>query len=129
MSGLLSLILPALVPVLADGARGLIARFTQGAGAQPANVDETIKLMEAQTARLQALSELDKLAPNASAWVANLRGAFRYIAVAGVLLATLGAVLFGADQVPEPVQLVLLDLSGACMSFIIGERMYIGLRK
>ncbi len=129
MTGLLSLVLPALVPVLADGVRGLIARVTQGAGAQPANVGEAIQLMEAQTARLQALAEMDKLAPNASPWVADLRGAFRYVAVAIIITATLGAVLFAADQVPEPVQLVLLDLSGACMSFIIGERMYIGLRK
>ncbi len=129
MSGLLALILPALVPVLTDGVRGMIARYTQGAGAQPANVGEAIQLMEAQTARLQALAQLDQVAPNASPWVADLRGAFRYVAVAVILLATLCAALFGADLVPEAVQLVLLDMSGACMSFIIGERMYIGLRK
>ncbi len=121
-----TLIVPALVPAIADGFRGLLARFTQGRGAQPQNVDEQIKLMQAQTDRVKALAEVDALAPNAAAWVANLRGSFRYVAVGVVLLTTLVATLCKAD--PEAL-LVLLDLSGASMSFIIGERMYLGLKK
>jgi hypothetical protein len=31
--------------------------------------------------------------------------------------------------VPEAITLIMLDLSGACMSFVIGERMYLTLRK
>lgn len=121
-----SILLPALVPALADGLRGLFARFTQGKGAQPQNVAETIQLMQAQTDRVKALAEIDALSPNASAWVANLRGAFRYCAVGGILLTTMVAVLVKAE--PGSVA-VLLELSGASMSFIIGERMYLGLKK
>ena len=121
-----TLILPAIVPAIADGLRGLFARFTHGKGAQPQSVAESIQLMQAQTDRVKALAEVDALSPSASPWVANLRGAFRYAAVGGILLTTLAAVLAQAESAAV---LVLLDLSGASMSFIIGERMYLGLKK
>ncbi len=126
MSGLLSLLLPAFLPVAADAVRGLIARFTGGSGAQPQNVAEAIQLINAQTARVEAMAKLDAPAGNVSKWVANLRASFRYIAVGVILLATLAAVFVGVE---EAALLVLLDLSGACMSFIIGERMYLKLRQ
>lgn len=121
-----NLILPALVPALADGVRGLFARFTQGKGAQPQNVGEQIQLMQAQTERVRALAELDALSPAAAPWVANLRGAFRYVAVGGILTAT----IVGSFVKIDPAALaVMLDLSGASMAFIIGERMYLGLKR
>lgn len=125
-----TILVPALVPALADGVRALFGRLSGGAGAQPQNVDEVIKLMEAQTSRVQSLAELDKLAPNASPWVADLRGAFRYVIVGGITLTTL-IVLIVSSFVPfsEAVLLLLLDLTGAGMSFILGERMYLGLKK
>ncbi|MEH6434248.1 hypothetical protein [Massilia sp. DD77] len=122
---LLTMIAPALVPALSDGLRGLIAKFTGSAGAQPQNVGEAIQLMEAQTRRVQALAELDKLPDGAAQWVVNLRGAFRYVVCGGVVAATVAGTYAGVD----PIFLALLyDLSGASMSFIIGERMYIKLR-
>lgn len=126
MSALLTLLLPALVPALSDGLRGIFARVTQGKGALPQNIDESIRLMQAQTERLQALAQLDTLSPNASPWVADLRGAFRYVAVGAILLSTVAGVFAGIDSAALAV---LLDMSGASMSFIIGERMYLGLRK
>ena len=126
MGTLLTVLLPSLIPVLADGFRGLFAKITGIAGAQPQNVNEAIALMEAQTKRLQALAELDRLAPNVSPWVANLRGAFRYIAVGSIEFAAIVAVYTPGL---EPAALsVLLELAGASMSFIIGERMYLGLK-
>lgn len=122
---LMTILAPALVPALADGVRSLIGKFTGGAGAQPQNVAEAIQLMEAQTKRVQALAELDKLPDGASRWVVDLRGAFRYVVCGGVLAGAVGGVLLGVDQAAS---LVLLDLGGACMSFIIGERMYLNLR-
>ena len=59
LSSVASLILPALVPVVSDGVRGIIAKFTGGAGGQPQNVEERVKLMEAEAAKLQALAALD----------------------------------------------------------------------
>lgn len=121
----LTMILPALVPALTDGVRGLIAKVTGGAGAQPQNVGEAIQLMQAQTARVQALAELDKLPDGASRWVIDLRGAFRYVVCGGLV----GAAVIGTWAEVTPAFLVLLyDMAGASMSFIIGERMYINLR-
>lgn len=125
MGNLLTLLLPALMPALSDGIRGIVTRISGGAGALPQNVDDKIKLMQAETAKLQALAQLDTPAGNLSQWVADLRGSFRYLAVSGIVLATLAGVFSGIDA---GALLVLLDLSGACMSFIIGERMYLRLK-
>lgn len=122
---LITILAPALVPAISDGVRSIIAKWTGSAGAQPQNVAETIQLMEAQTKRVQALAELDKLPDGAAQWVVNLRGSFRYIVCGGVVGAAVVGVLSGVD---EAAGLILLDLGGACMSFIIGERMYIKLR-
>jgi hypothetical protein len=121
----MTILAPAILPAAADAVRGIVAKFTGSAGAQPQNVAETIQLMEAQTKRVQALAELDRLPDGASKWVVDLRGSFRYIVCGGVVGAAVVGVLTGVD---EAAGLVLLDLGGACMSFIIGERMYIKLR-
>lgn len=129
MGTFLTMILPALVPALADGLRGLVGRITHGAGAMPQSVDERIRLMQAESAKLQALALLDAPGPGTASWVQSFRASFRYIAVSVVILATLGAAFAGEDVVAEGVMLVLLDLTGACMSFIIGERMYLKLAR
>ena len=121
MTALLSLLLPALVPVASDAVRGIISKFTGGAGAIPQNVDEEIRLMEAKTKNLQALAELDKPMGNISQWVADLRASFRYIAAGVVILAAVSTVFI-------PVNPEVADLSwGAAQSvwsFIFGDRMY-----
>lgn len=127
MGSLLTLIIPAIIPALTDGLRGLIARITGGAGAQPQNITEAIALMKAQTERVQALAALDQLPANVSPWVANLRGAFRYVAVGGIELAAIIAV-FTPGLEPGALS-IMLELAGASMSFIIGERMYLSIKR
>lgn len=122
-----SVLFPALIPALTDGVRGIFAKFTKGAGGTPQNVSERINLMQAETARLQALAEIDKPIGEPSRWVTDLRASFRYIAIVIIWLATIAAVF--TPTVPEAITLIMLDLSGACMSFVIGERMYLTLRK
>ena len=121
-----TMILPALIPALSDGLRGLFARFTQGKGAQPQNITEQIQLMQAQTERVKALAEMDSVSPNASAWVVNVRGVFRYAAVGSILIATIVGLVAG---ISETSQAMLLDMAGACMAFIIGERMYLWIKR
>ena len=127
MNSILSLIFPSVIPVLADGVRGLFAKFSGGAGGTPQNVDERIKLMEAETARLQALAEIDKPSGEPSKWVTDFRASFRYVAIVTIWIATIAAV-FTPGVMPS-ITLMMLDLSGACMSFVIGERMYLSLKK
>jgi len=55
----LEVVLPSLIPVAVDGIRGLINKLTGGAGAKPSNPDDVVKLMEAETKRLQALAALE----------------------------------------------------------------------
>lgn len=122
-----SVLFPALLPALTDGVRGIFAKFTGGAGGSPQNVTERIQLMQAESERLKALAEIDKPIGEPDKWVTNLRSSFRYIAIIIIWLATVSAVF--TPSVPEAITLILLDLSGACMSFVIGERMYLTLRK
>jgi hypothetical protein len=126
-SGLASLIFPALMPALTDGLRGIFAKVTGGAGGTPQNVGERIQLMQAETARLQALADIDKPSGEPSRWVTDMRSSFRYIAILIIWLATIAAVF--TPDIAQPITLMMLDLSGACMSFVIGERMYLSLKK
>ena len=123
-----SLILPALVPAFSDGVRGIIAKFTGGAGGQPQNVEERVKLMEAEAAKLQALAALDGVNGEPSKWIINLRASFRYVIISAIMIFT-GIIVFTPDIVGASVVAVFLDMTGACMSFVIGERMYLTLRK
>jgi hypothetical protein len=122
-----SVLFPALIPALTDGVRGIFAKFTGGAGGTPQNVNERIQLMQAETERLKALAEIDKPVGEASLWVTDLRTSFRYISIILIWIATVTAVF--TPTIPEGITLIMLDLSGACMSFVIGERMYLTLRK
>lgn len=128
MTSLISLILPALVPAFADGARSLIAKFTGGAGGQPQNMKERIELMKAESEKLQALAALDTPTGEPSKWIINLRASFRYIIISSIMIFT-AIVVFNADVVGATVVAVFLDMTGACMSFVIGERMYLTLKK
>ena len=125
---IVSLILPALVPAFADGARGLIAKFTGGAGGQPQNIAERIELMKAEAEKLQALAALDNPTGEPSKWIIDLRASFRYVIISAIMIFT-AIVVFNPDIVGAAVVAVFLDMTGACMSFVIGERMYLTLKK
>lgn len=118
---ILGMILPALLPMVTDGLRGLFAKLTGGAGGMPVNLAERIQLMQAETEKLKALAEVDRPSGEVSRWVSDLRASFRYISIIAIWGVTGVAVVAGAA---EAYTLVLLDLSGMCMSFIIGERFY-----
>jgi len=128
ISSVASLILPALVPAFSDGVRGIIAKFTGGAGGQPQNVEERVKLMEAEAAKLQALAALDGVNGEPSKWIINLRASLRYIIISAIMLFT-AIIVFNPEVVGAGVVAVFLDMTGACMSFVIGERMYLTLKK
>jgi hypothetical protein len=129
MGSILSLIFPALVPVFTDGVRGVFARITGGAGGQPQNVAERVQLMEAEAQKLQAMSALDGTVTGQPAqWIVDLRASFRYVIISAILLFT-GVIVFYPNIVGASVIAVFLDMSGACMSFVIGERMYLSIKK
>ena len=117
---ILETVLPALLPAVADGMRGLFNRFTGGAGAKPTNVNEVIALMEAETARLRALAELDA-AGNVSQWVANVRAMQRPTAVALIILAYLLAICGGT---PESAIEGISQFAAMVTFYLFGDRGY-----
>lgn len=121
MSTLLSLIIPALVPVASDAARGIVGRLTGVAGAVPQNVDEEIRLLEARTRNLQAIAELDRPSGNISQWVADLRASFRYIAAGVVILAAVSTLY---APISESVADLAWQAAQSVWAFIFGDRMY-----
>jgi len=128
----IALVLPALIPVFADGLRAIFTRLTDGAGVRPANTAEAIQLMQADAARLQALAALDAPGGSISSWVADLRASARYIA-AGVCI--LGGWALAAmasaypEQVPSEVAARGMDAADSAFSFLFGDRMYAHLRR
>jgi hypothetical protein len=127
MPALLSLIIPALIPTFADAVRGIVNKFTNGAGAKPANVEESIKLMDAETRKMQALAALDAPAANISKWVANLRASCRYVIAIIVVVAAVASVYVPGNNLEETD--LLVNLAGSVWSFLFGERMHIGISR
>jgi len=128
MGSIMGLIVPALVPAFADGMRGIFARLTGGAGGMPQNVEERCQLMQAEATKLQALAQLDNPEGTPSQWIVDLRACYRYVIITAILIFT-AIVVFNPTIVGTAVVSVFLDMSGACMSFIIGERMYLSIKK
>jgi hypothetical protein len=115
------------MPVAADAIRAIVNKFTNGAGAKPANIQEAIALKEAETKQLLALAELDKPAGDISRWVADLRASFRYVAAGCIIISTFGLIGLEALQaadVPDDVMATMLEMAGSVFSFMFGDRVY-----
>lgn len=121
MAVLETLILPAILPAAVDGIKNLISKFT--GGFRPANIDEQIKLDNANVERLKALSQLDNPFGTPSQWVVDLRSSFRYI-TAGI--AIVAAIVTLYIPVSSEVRELAMVWGMGAFSFIFGERMYLG---
>ena len=133
MPALLAMLLPALLPTFADGLRGIFNWATKGAGAEPANIEEAIKLMGAETERLRVVASLDQPSTNISLWVADLRASFRYIAAGLIILGGLGLVAAVVVLDPNERLVVFTDsylqgLVAPVFSFMFGQRMHMSLK-
>lgn len=124
MTGL-EIVLPALLPAATDGIKALINKFTGGAGAQPANVDEALKMIDADTRRIEAMAKIDAVG-NVSQWVANLRALQRPVASILIILAYIGCVIFNA---PEAVTYSVGDYAGMVTFYMFGDRSYMYMKR
>lgn len=136
MAPLLALLLPALLPVAADALKGIfggLSRLIVGeTGTKPQNVDEYVKMQQADIERMKALAELDKPAANISTWVADLRASFRYIGAGIIILCGAFVVIYDAmapGQVSEIGYNTITTLMGSVFSFMFGDRVYLGLKQ
>ncbi len=122
---ILETILPAFIPVITDGVRGLINKVTGGAGAKPANVAEVVTLMDAETKRLEALAKIDH-AEGVSQWVSNVRAMQRPVVSAMTITAYVGAVALAKDA--EVVN--GLGVYAQMVTFyLFGDRTYMYMKK
>lgn len=138
MIDVVGMILPALLPGLMDGLKGLFQRLF--GGTKPISADEQIKLMKAEADKLSALAEIDKVYGQPSLWVTNLRASFRYLAASFIMFLSLVVITFyistsqsGVDpakgkNVFDIIE-ILLQLDGSLFFFLFGDRVYINLKK
>lgn len=137
---LVSLILPAVLPAVTDGLKGLAQKLF--GGTKPIGVDDQVKLMQAEVAKLQALAQLDTPSANISQWVADLRASFRYIAAGVIIVGTMLLVLlyFAANYIDpanaptfrtnlEPIIDLFAQMAASVFAFMFGDRMYLGLKR
>jgi hypothetical protein len=125
---ILTTVLPSVLPALMDGVKMIFSKITGVSMGEPKSFAERKELYGMETDRLKALGAMDNPSGPISKWVADLRASFRYIFVGLIVLVTLAYALFYKQiGVPE-VWGVLYQLSGSATFFILGDRVYLGLK-
>lgn len=114
--------LPALIPVFADGLRGLFARITGGAGAKPQTIAEVAQLASIDIERLKALALLDTPG-GVHAWVADIRALQRPAAVLLVLVAYLYT-LYAGSHLPAATLDSVAQYAQMVTFYLFGDRSY-----
>lgn len=110
-----------LVPIFTDFVKSSAPAISRKVFGE--SVDDTVKLGQLDIQRLTALAALDNPYGTPSQWVINLRGAFRYIAAAALVLGGLALAGYGAF-VKNPIWVASgIDLALSPSGFILGERM------
>jgi hypothetical protein len=112
-------IVSALVPVAAESVKQLIVRWT--GGVKPATVDETIRLMKAESDRLTALAALDQPGGTPSQWVVDLRASARYVGALSVIGVGIGSLY--VSELPETVRITALEAANIAFGFLFGSRL------
>ena len=111
----------ALAPAAVDAVKTLFGGISRKVGGL--SVDDEIKLMEANTARLLGLAALDNPYGTPAQWVVNLRASFRYVAAATCVVGGLGSMYFAPAFAPMG-----LEIAVSAFSFIFGDRMNAGMK-
>lgn len=127
MGILATTIISALVPIFGEtvrnGFNAIVGRIAGTAGVKPANIDEQIRLMNAETAKAQALAALDTVPDGAKLhpFIVNMRAGTRYLLSWAVILTTLAVV--ASNAVIDPVKAtVLMELAASVWGFLFGDR-------
>lgn len=92
------------------------------------SVDDTIKLAQVDISRTEALAKLDNPYGTPSQWVIDLRGSFRYIASAILLVGGLGLAYWALYKNNPILVAAGIDLALSPSGFILGERMVLTFR-
>jgi len=125
---ILATVLPAFIPGIVDGVKMIFSKITGISMGEPKSFQERLEYERLAIEKMKALAELDKPYGTIAPWVSNLRASFRYLAVGIIVIATM-IYCFLPTQYQNPVVLNFLSqLSGSLTFFIIGDRIYLGLK-
>lgn len=115
---LISAVLPAALDLFKNGMAAITRKWVG------LSVDDQLKLQAADIERLKALAALDNPYGTPSAWVVDLRGAFRYVAAALLIVGGLCVVAFGVSYGNVEAIAIGMETAGAPFAFIFGERLW-----
>ena len=125
---ILATVLPAFIPGLADGLKMIFSKITGISMGEPKTFGEKLELEKLSIEKMKALAELDKPYGTISQWVSNLRASFRYLSVGAIIIATLIYCFLPTPYQNPAVLSFLSQLSGSATFFIIGDRVYLGIK-
>ena len=121
-----SILMSAGLPILMDlikSAGGAISRKWLGL-----SVDDQLKLDSAAVEKMKALAELDNPYGTPSQWIIDLRGSFRYVSAALLLVVGTWVAVYGASISDQDIITTGLELAGPPFGFIFGERLVLSYR-
>jgi hypothetical protein len=107
-------------PLIKSGGQALINKFAKGEQYKPANLDDAIKLMAAETEQLKVRISAADTTDASYPWVAALVKLQRPVIVYGTITGFMILTLFSLGT-PE-AQKVLADLSSMVIFWLFGER-------
>lgn len=107
-------------PLIKSGGQALINKLSKGEQYKPANVDDAIKLMQAETDALKARISVADTSDPSYPWVAALVKLQRPIIVYGTITGFMIMVLFNVGT-PEAAK-TLSDLAQIVIFWLFGER-------
>jgi len=125
---LVATLLPAFFPVIKDGIKMIISKFTGVQMGEPKTFQDFIALKKLEIEKLQALAQLDRPAGEISRWVADLRASFRYIAVGVIIVSAIIYNFLPAGYQSGTALNYLNQMAASATFFIIGDRVYLGLK-
>jgi len=128
LEAILATVIPAFFPALIDGVKmGLSRLFGVNTG-DPKSFEDYLRLQDQDIRKLEALAKLDQVYGAIAPWVANLRASSRYLAVLGIIGAAIVYSFLPAGWQVKENQVMLSQLAGSALFFLIGDRVYLGLK-
>lgn len=128
IAAILATVLPAFLPVAIDAIKASISKLFGSVVTEPKTFAEQIEYEKLGIEKLKALAELDRPIGSPSQWVVDLRAASRYVAVGLILSAYVVYCFLPVTYQNAQTEGNLSQLAGSAMFFLIGDRVYIGLK-
>lgn len=114
-------LISALAPAAVDAVKTLFGGLSRKIGGL--SVEDEIKLMEANTARLVGLAQLDNPYGTPTQWVVDLRASFRYVAAGICVVGGFASMVIAPTFAP-----IALEIASSAFGFIFGDRMNMALK-